>query len=123
MEFPLRWNLSPFLSPGSSLVGTKAVDEEAAEYLLSSVVIHQGNANAGHYFCFIRPDPVRQPEEWIKLNDHSTEKASLEEVIKYGFGGKESNGIFRTLTGTGSSCAYLLQYTNMKSFSTKYPSD
>jgi ubiquitin carboxyl-terminal hydrolase 9/24 len=61
-------------------------------YQLSGVVVHQGVANAGHYYSFVRVlDPMSPAYgKWLKLNDHEVEEVVLSDAMmeKEFFGGK-----------------------------------
>lgn len=74
-----------------------------ADYLLSSIVVHEGSANFGHYICYARPDPQNNPEGWLKLNDQTVSDTSFKEVCATSFGSK---GLDKY-----SKNAYLLFYT------------
>jgi ubiquitin carboxyl-terminal hydrolase 9/24 len=61
-------------------------------YQLSGVVVHQGVANAGHYYSFIRILDTASPAygKWLKFNDHEVEEVYLNDAMmeKEFFGGK-----------------------------------
>ncbi|NWS47789.1 UBP28 hydrolase, partial [Probosciger aterrimus] len=53
-------------------------------YRLHAVLVHEGQANAGHYWAFIY-DQSRK--SWLKYNDISVTKSSWEELERDSFGG------------------------------------
>uniref|UniRef100_A0A671LJG0 ubiquitinyl hydrolase 1 n=1 Tax=Sinocyclocheilus anshuiensis TaxID=1608454 RepID=A0A671LJG0_9TELE len=53
-------------------------------YRLHAVLVHEGQANAGHYWAYIF-DPHQQ--QWMKYNDISVTKSSWEELVRDSFGG------------------------------------
>ncbi|XP_064029387.1 ubiquitin carboxyl-terminal hydrolase 28 isoform X3 [Pogoniulus pusillus] len=53
-------------------------------YHLHAVLVHQGQANAGHYWAFIYDQPRRS---WLKYNDISVTESSWEELERDSFGG------------------------------------
>ncbi|NXN14373.1 UBP28 hydrolase, partial [Indicator maculatus] len=53
-------------------------------YHLHAVLVHQGQANAGHYWAFIYDQPRRS---WLKYNDISVTDSSWEELERDSFGG------------------------------------
>uniref|UniRef100_A0A8C1ICA0 Ubiquitin carboxyl-terminal hydrolase 25 n=1 Tax=Cyprinus carpio TaxID=7962 RepID=A0A8C1ICA0_CYPCA len=55
-----------------------------APYRLHAVLVHEGQANAGHYWAYIF-DPHQQ--RWMKYNDISVTKSSWEELVRDSFGG------------------------------------
>ena len=50
--FPLRLDLGPFMDPPAG-----ATAAPATPYLLHSILIHSGEINGGHYYCFVRLPP------------------------------------------------------------------
>ena len=95
-EFPLNLDLASF-----------AGDEEST-FQLSSVVIHDGTSNVGHYICFARPNiHYGTKDRWIKLNDRIVSEVSMDEVCRDAFGGFErQSGV-----DFSSKNAYLLFYS------------
>ena len=59
-----------------------------SEYTLHSVVVHSGDLNYGHYFCYIKIK-----DKWIQFNDEKVRYSNLNEVFYENFGG--SSKIFR----------------------------
>ncbi|CAM9817286.1 unnamed protein product [Bubo scandiacus] len=53
-------------------------------YRLHAVLVHEGQANAGHYWAFIYDQPRRR---WLKYNDISVTESSWEELERDSFGG------------------------------------
>ncbi|NXS56162.1 UBP28 hydrolase, partial [Brachypteracias leptosomus] len=53
-------------------------------YRLHAVLVHQGQANAGHYWAFIYDQPRKR---WLKYNDISVTESSWEELERDSFGG------------------------------------
>ncbi|XP_053372132.1 ubiquitin carboxyl-terminal hydrolase 25 isoform X1 [Clarias gariepinus] len=68
-------------------------------YRLHAVLVHEGQANAGHYWAYIY-DP--QHRCWMKYNDISVTKSSWEELVRDSFGGYRN------------ASAYCLMYINDK---------
>ncbi|KAJ2896431.1 ubiquitin carboxyl-terminal hydrolase [Zalerion maritima] len=77
-EYPESFDASPFLAD-------EADRSESWEYQLHSVLVHQGDLNAGHYYAFIRP----QKDGWFyKFDDDKVTKARLGEVLEENYGGE-----------------------------------
>ncbi|NWS30752.1 UBP28 hydrolase, partial [Polioptila caerulea] len=53
-------------------------------YHLHAVLVHEGQANAGHYWAFIYDQPRKR---WLKYNDISVTESSWEELERESFGG------------------------------------
>ncbi|NXL35897.1 UBP28 hydrolase, partial [Glaucidium brasilianum] len=53
-------------------------------YRLHAVLVHEGQANAGHYWAFIYDQPRKC---WLKYNDISVTESSWEELERDSFGG------------------------------------
>ncbi|NXT56541.1 UBP28 hydrolase, partial [Pluvianellus socialis] len=53
-------------------------------YRLHAVLVHEGQANAGHYWAYIYDQPRRS---WLKYNDISVTESSWEELERDSFGG------------------------------------
>lgn len=63
------------------------------------MLVHEGQANAGHYWAYIY-DPHQRC--WMKYNDISVTKSSWEELVRDSFGGYRN------------ASAYCLMYINDK---------
>ncbi|NXT70739.1 UBP28 hydrolase, partial [Chaetops frenatus] len=53
-------------------------------YRLHAVLVHEGQANAGHYWAFIYDQPRKR---WLKYNDILVTESSWEELERESFGG------------------------------------
>uniref|UniRef100_A0A8C0B6Z1 ubiquitinyl hydrolase 1 n=1 Tax=Buteo japonicus TaxID=224669 RepID=A0A8C0B6Z1_9AVES len=56
-------------------------------YRLHAVLVHEGQANAGHYWAFIYDQPRKS---WLKYNDISVTESSWEELERDSFGGSKN---------------------------------
>ncbi|XP_006819965.1 ubiquitin carboxyl-terminal hydrolase 28-like, partial [Saccoglossus kowalevskii] len=72
-------------------------DLRKCPYLLHAVLVHEGQASAGHYWAYIRN---HIHEKWLKFNDISVVDVSWEELQR------ESAG------GSGNASAYCLMYVD-----------
>uniref|UniRef100_A0A674KDS6 ubiquitinyl hydrolase 1 n=1 Tax=Terrapene triunguis TaxID=2587831 RepID=A0A674KDS6_9SAUR len=68
-------------------------------YRLHAVLVHEGQANAGHYWAYIYDHHQRR---WMKYNDISVTKSTWEELERDSFGGYRN------------ASAYCLMYINDK---------
>lgn len=68
-------------------------------YRLHAVLVHEGQANAGHYWAYIYSSQHRC---WMKYNDISVTESSWEELMRDSFGGYRNTS------------AYCLMYVNDK---------
>ncbi|XP_059824958.1 ubiquitin carboxyl-terminal hydrolase 25 isoform X1 [Hypanus sabinus] len=66
-------------------------------YRLHAVLVHEGQANAGHYWAYIHD---HHHEKWMKYNDIAVTKSSWEELERDSFGGYRN------------ASAYCLMYIN-----------
>jgi ubiquitin C-terminal hydrolase len=69
---------------------------QQAKYTLIGVVMHEGTANSGHYWAFVRTEA----NAWFRCNDTVVEEANLTRVLEEGKGRGEP----------GKASAYLLLY-------------
>ncbi|XP_063167608.1 ubiquitin carboxyl-terminal hydrolase 28 isoform X3 [Candoia aspera] len=56
-------------------------------YRLHAVLVHEGQANAGHYWAYIYSLPQRN---WLKYNDIAVTESSWEELERDSFGGSKN---------------------------------
>ncbi|XP_006889880.1 PREDICTED: ubiquitin carboxyl-terminal hydrolase 25-like [Elephantulus edwardii] len=68
-------------------------------YRLHAVLVHEGQANAGHYWAYIFD---HHENRWMKYNDVAVTKSSWEELVRDSFGGYRN------------ASAYCLMYINDK---------
>jgi ubiquitin C-terminal hydrolase len=104
LEFPVDLDMAK-CAPGATPADegdaqTQAQAQSQTQYLLNSVVVHEGTATFGHYTCYARPDPSKRPDYWLLFNDHSVSEVSYDQVCQASFG-----------SARGSSSAYLLFYS------------
>ena len=83
--------------------GREASSAGPCVYDLAAVVIHDGTPTSGHYVCLARPDFIKRPSAWVKLDDSAVSTVSEEAVQREGFG--EGEG-----WGGASRNAYMLFY-------------
>uniref|UniRef100_A0A8C0HKW0 ubiquitinyl hydrolase 1 n=1 Tax=Buteo japonicus TaxID=224669 RepID=A0A8C0HKW0_9AVES len=86
-------------------------------YRLHAVLVHEGQANAGHYWAFIYDQPRKS---WLKYNDISVTESSWEELERDSFGGSKnasayclmyiSDKVSRFVAGTGDDCSEAGQF-------------
>lgn len=93
--------------------------ELESEYELHGVLVHDGFAEGGHYFAYIRPSPDQQ---WYRFNDSSVIAVDKYEAIDNNFGGPDLNNshllssIFsKDTTEERSFSAYMLVYVRKSS--------
>jgi len=60
---------------------------EKNRYVLFSVIVHEGTAESGHYYCFVRLDG----ENWVKFNDYQSKRVPQQEVLEIARGGDKIN--------------------------------
>jgi ubiquitin carboxyl-terminal hydrolase 7 len=110
-------------------------EENLAQYVLQSVVVHVGEYGAGHYYSYVRPDI--ESESWYRFNDDIVEKVSFQTVMDDVYGGRNKDstmssqprtpggpfrGLRRMLRRRGAafgwggerSNAYVVQYVRRK---------
>lgn len=104
LEFPVALDMTkcaPAALPTNDEDGrTHAQAQSQRQYLLNSIVVHEGTANFGHYTCYARPDPFKRPDYWLLFNDQSVSEVSYDQVCRASFGSTR-----------GGSSAYLLFYS------------
>lgn len=65
-------------------------------YKLKGVVIHMGNADAGHYYSYI--EEWDQNNKWFSFNDSSISEYNLDELADDTFGGDYKDGEYQVFT-------------------------
>jgi ubiquitin carboxyl-terminal hydrolase 25/28 len=80
--------------------------------VISSILIHEGAANSGHYYAFIYNN---RTGKWYKFNDIYVSEVSEEKVLKdaYGDGRSRTNAnclIYHKVGGLISECPYYPNY-------------
>ena len=86
------------------------------QYELKGIVIHSGEANAGHYFSFIKDRDEFDTEKWYEFNDSVVLPFDIDELNDKAFGGETEiyftteDGIEEHAKTENSSNAYMLIY-------------
>lgn len=60
---------------------------EKSKYSVFSIIIHEGTAESGHYYCFIK----LARDCWVKFNDFHTKQFTEDEVLAIAYGDKGSS--------------------------------
>jgi ubiquitin carboxyl-terminal hydrolase 7 len=104
-EFPESFDAAPYLSEDADR-------SESWEYQLHSVLIHQGDLTAGHYYAYIKPEK----EGWFyRFDDELAHKATMNRICEDGFGGvwkspTANNKLPRKAPTMRPNSAYMLVY-------------
>lgn len=100
LQFPLVLDMGPYTAAGGS-----------ARYELVGVVVHTGQASAGHYYSFIkdrRGSAMSNTSfgKWFKFNDTTVEEFEMtdEALSTECFGGKYK---VKNTNGTGMLCSIM----------------
>ena len=64
----------------------KSTKKENFLYELHSVIVHQGNANSGHYYAYIKQS--NNNRDWLLFNDENVRPADSYEIFRQNFGGQ-----------------------------------
>ena len=64
----------------------KSTKKENYLYELHSVIVHQGNANSGHYYAYIKQS--NNNRDWLLFNDENVRPADNYEIFRQNFGGQ-----------------------------------
>ena len=89
VSFDEKLDLGPFCHDSSMQQAS-----EPCEYTLIGVVMHEGTADAGHYWALV----CTEANAWFRCDDARVEAAELARVLEAGRG------------GPGEASAYLLLY-------------
>ena len=95
-EFPLSLNVDSYCSN---------ITTSNNNYKLQSIVIHDGDAQFGHYTCY---SSIGDANNWVLFNDNTATDVTLETAQRDGFG--YGSSIF---TRVGSKTGYLLFYNKL----------
>jgi Ubiquitin carboxyl-terminal hydrolase len=90
LPFPLQLKLPVAVTAN----GHDADDDEndnsiiavGCDYILQAVVVHAGEYGSGHYYAYVRPNPLS--EQWFRCNDELIDAVTWEEVARDAFGGR-----------------------------------
>ena len=98
-EFPFEFDVAPY-----------TVSKESFMYKLTGIIIHDGNAEFGHYYSLIKI-----AGKWTMFNDKHVMPFQEESIESFAFGGIDESEDF-------NSSAYILFYTKSEE-PTKYSAD
>ena len=93
--------LSKYLDPSA-----EKFSKEDNTYVLHSVIVHQGNANSGHYYAYIKQS--KNNKDWLLFNDENVRPADRYEIFKQNFGGNFE--IFKNKGAQGEIVANNINY-------------
>ena len=93
--------LSKYLDPSA-----ENYSKEDNTYILHSVIVHQGSANSGHYYAYIKQN--KHPKDWLLFNDEHVRPADRYEIFKQNFGGNYE--IFKNKGGLGEIVSNNINY-------------
>ena len=93
--------LSKYLDPYA-----EKYSKEDNTYVLHSVIVHQGNANSGHYYAYIKQS--KNSKDWLLFNDENVRPADRYEIFKQNFGGNCE--IFKNKGAQGEIVANNINY-------------
>ena len=115
-SFPSQLDMLPYTQ-----VGVEGTDKQKRDvsslYTLHGVIVHSGQANAGHYYSFIKK---RGTGEWYKFNDDSVTSIKMTDqtMVEECFGGEfNSKGSTRNRYWN----AYILFYDRVNEMSPPSP--
>lgn len=86
------------------------------QYHLKGVVIHMGEANAGHYYSYIADRDCFNTNQWYEFNDSEVHPFDVEELDERAYGGEgeiyytDENGKQNYAITERSNSAYMLIY-------------
>lgn len=100
-EFPTQLDLRKYTDAAQSETST-ALPASYFEYELKGIVVHTGNAFAGHYFSFVKERG--QHGKWLCMDDTSVTLWNPETIEECCFGGVAAGGQVRP------NSAYMLVY-------------
>ena len=80
-EYYNEIELSNYVDPSILKINKK----ENFLYELHSVIVHQGNANSGHYYAYIKQS--NNNRDWLLFNDEHVRPADNYEIFRQNFGG------------------------------------
>ena len=73
------------------------------EYVIYCIIVHSGNSQYGHYFCYIKDF---KNNCYIKFNDTNVYRAEKKEVFNHNFGGEEIDFEIKNTRKNGDNNKY-----------------
>ena len=98
-EFPFQLNMKDYMMENHT--------EECTEYDLTGIVIHNGEADFGHYYDLIKGSD----NNWYKFNDENITEFKEENIPNEAFGNKDDDDDSEKERGNIKRNAYILFYT------------
>lgn len=85
-EFPERIDIGPYKIEHLS---NPEKPSSPDVFQLVGVLIHQGTADGGHYYSFIRERPTQHPKSpiWLDFNDREVSEMQAQQIASMSFGG------------------------------------
>jgi len=129
-SFPFRLNMSLYLEenlvPNADGSDTRPCEKsgtgkESNEYELIGVTVHTGNADGGHYYCFIKEsDSKKSKDSWYMFNDAEVKLFDPSQIASECFGGEMTsktydsvNDKFMDFSIEKTNSAYMLFYERL----------
>jgi ubiquitin carboxyl-terminal hydrolase 9/24 len=121
-EFPLVVDMLPFTAEGIEGNDDDTNSGETPKsklYRLTGIVVHSGQASAGHYYSFIKQRKVSEtdPDKWYRFNDNLVDEVVMDtEMLELEcFGGTYKSGTSaRPESRTRFWNAYMLFYKSVE---------
>lgn len=110
-EYPSSINLAEFLDESADR-------SRSWDYMLHSVIVHDGDPSSGHYTILITPE---KDGRWFKFDDDRVTPALECEAFEDNFGGNTNGAITggnQTRRPTQFKCAYILVYVRSTDINT-----
>ena len=79
------------LDEDQRIIYNKAQASQYFQYSLAGVVVHQGTADSGHYYSFIkeREEDSVNLNDWFEFNDKDVSKFDAQNISTETFGGDD----------------------------------
>jgi len=86
-DFPFDLDMSKYVvnSSGKSSDADMTSDDTSVDvlrqhYKLHSILLHAGDVNAGHYYCYVQPDMLEE-KKWYKMDDENVRDVTGDEMM------------------------------------------
>lgn len=97
-------DLNRFVDTSAAQEQNLNVEDNNYVYVLHSVLVHVGDVHGGHYYAFIRPEPLSDPSTWFKFDDETVLRADKTQAVddNFGIGGEQDELTDKKATLEGS---------------------